>query len=127
MRRKKRKKRRGETDFFSLSLKTKQKPNPGGVLINSLHSRGGEAAANAQVAALGKWGGASACWSAFKWFFSSDAGPGCSGGFDRFPSFGLRALAWKWNFDFQLTYLGVGMICPHAVNLSMLFGAVVTW
>lgn len=79
------------------------------------------------MAALGKWGGASACWSAFKWFFSSDAGPGCSGGFDRFPSFGLGALAWKWNFDFQLTYLGVGMICPHAVNLSMLAGAVLTW
>ena len=99
----------------------------GGVLINSLHTLGGESAAQAQVGVLGRWGATSFAWSAFKWFFSSDAGPGCSGGFDHFPTFGLKALAWQWNFDFQLTYIGVGMICPYIVNLSMLVGAVLSW
>jgi len=99
----------------------------GGVLINSLHSLGGEADAAKQVTVLGRWGIVSLAWAGFKWFFSSEAGPACSGGFDRFPSLGLAALRWKWNFDFQLTYIGVGMICPHVVNLSMLAGAVLTW
>ncbi|KAM0018836.1 putative oligopeptide transporter, OPT superfamily [Helianthus debilis subsp. tardiflorus] len=26
-----------------------------------------------------------------------------------------------------MTYVGTGMICPHIVNLSLLFGAVVSW
>ena len=99
----------------------------GGVLINSLHSLGGEEDAAKQVGVLGRWGAVSLAWATFKWFFSSDAGPHCSGGFDRFPSFGLAAMRWKLNFDFQLTYVGVGMICPHAVNLSMLVGAILTW
>eukprot|EP00884_Botryococcus_braunii_P021600 jgi/Botrbrau1/8123/Bobra.0308s0016.1 len=67
------------------------------------------------------------CWSLFNWFFSSTQGPNCSGGFSQFPSFGLQALKWHWNFDFGLTYIGVGMICPHIVNASMMAGAIVSW
>lgn len=26
-----------------------------------------------------------------------------------------------------MTYVGAGMICPHIVNLSLLFGAVISW
>lgn len=26
-----------------------------------------------------------------------------------------------------MTYVGTGMICPHIVNLSLLFGAVISW
>lgn len=33
----------------------------------------------------------------------------------------------RFYFDFSLTYVGTGMICPHIVNLSMLLGAVVSW
>ncbi|KAL8095682.1 hypothetical protein AgCh_036901 [Apium graveolens] len=32
-----------------------------------------------------------------------------------------------FNFDFSLTYIGAGMICSHTVNLSLLFGAVISW
>lgn len=79
------------------------------------------------MSVLAKWGGFSFLWTSFKWFFSSLDGKGCSGGFDHFPSFGLQALKWQFNFDFQQTYVGVGMICPHAVNISMLLGAIFSW
>ena len=33
----------------------------------------------------------------------------------------------RFYFDFSMTYVGAGMICSHLVNLSLLFGAVVSW
>jgi len=33
----------------------------------------------------------------------------------------------RFYFDFSMTYLGTGMICPHKVNLSALLGAVLSW
>ncbi|KAG2389782.1 Metal-nicotianamine transporter-like protein [Vigna angularis] len=33
----------------------------------------------------------------------------------------------KFYFDFSMTYVGAGMICSHLVNLSLLFGAVLSW
>jgi uncharacterized oligopeptide transporter (OPT) family protein len=30
-------------------------------------------------------------------------------------------------FDFSLTYVGAGMICPHIVNISVLLGAILSW
>ncbi|VAH34809.1 unnamed protein product [Triticum turgidum subsp. durum] len=33
----------------------------------------------------------------------------------------------KFFFDFSLTYVGAGMICSHLVNLSLLFGAILSW
>ncbi|EEC73700.1 hypothetical protein OsI_08288 [Oryza sativa Indica Group] len=33
----------------------------------------------------------------------------------------------KFYFDFSLTYVGAGMICSHLVNLSALFGAILSW
>ncbi|XVF51226.1 hypothetical protein PTKIN_Ptkin04bG0167500 [Pterospermum kingtungense] len=33
----------------------------------------------------------------------------------------------KFFFDFSLTYVGAGMICSHLVNLSLLFGAVLSY
>jgi uncharacterized oligopeptide transporter (OPT) family protein len=30
-------------------------------------------------------------------------------------------------FDFSLTYVGAGMICPHIVNVSLLLGAILSW
>ncbi|KAG7979803.1 hypothetical protein I3843_05G149400 [Carya illinoinensis] len=33
----------------------------------------------------------------------------------------------KFYFDFSSTYVGVGMICPYMVNISLLIGAVVSW
>eukprot|EP00955_Chlamydomonas_euryale_P084405 363962-Chlamydomonas_euryale.AAC.1 len=72
-------------------------------------------------------------WGAFKWLFSGTrcalcAAPGgrC-GGFESFPTFGLAALSWKWNFDFALNLVGTGMICSHAVDWSIMLGAVISW
>ncbi|KAK3018823.1 hypothetical protein RJ639_003451 [Escallonia herrerae] len=39
----------------------------------------------------------------------------------------LNLLLMEFYFDFSLTYVGTGMICPHIVNLSLLFGAVLSW
>ncbi|KAL3649718.1 hypothetical protein CASFOL_006121 [Castilleja foliolosa] len=33
----------------------------------------------------------------------------------------------KFYFDFSLTYVGTGMICPHTVNLSLLLGAAISY
>lgn len=30
-------------------------------------------------------------------------------------------------FDFSMTYIGAGLICPHIVNISVLLGAIVSW
>ena len=38
-----------------------------------------------------------------------------------------NSLAVRFFFDFTLTYVGAGMICSHLVNVSSLFGAVLSW
>ncbi|QCD89225.1 Oligopeptide transporter [Vigna unguiculata] len=59
----------------------------------------------------------------FQWFFT--AGDGC--GFNTFPTFGLQAYSKRFYFDFSSTYVGVGMICPYLINVSLLLGAVISW
>ncbi|KAF5175599.1 Oligopeptide transporter [Thalictrum thalictroides] len=93
-------------------------------LINSFHiPREGAKQAEQQVKKLFTWFGASFFWAFFQWFFT--AGDGC--GFASFPTFGLQAFKQKFFFDFSTTYVGVGMLCPHSINLSMLFGSVISW
>ncbi|KAG6556206.1 hypothetical protein Mapa_002147 [Marchantia paleacea] len=94
------------------------------VLINSFHTSQGADVARKQVRCLGKHFTISFFWSFFKWFFS---GIGDSCGFDNFPSLGLLAYKNKIFFDFSLTYIGVGLICPHIVNCSVVFGALLSW
>eukprot|EP01018_Ginkgo_biloba_P036229 Gb_41263 [translate_table: standard] len=62
--------------------------------------------------------------TATAWFFTSIPEE-C--GFANFPTFGLKAYEQRFYFDFSMTYVGAGMICPHLVNLSLLFGAVLSW
>ncbi|CAI0398450.1 unnamed protein product, partial [Linum tenue] len=92
-------------------------------LINSFHTPQGAKLAKKQVRALGKFFSFSFLWGFFQWFFT--AGDGC--GFVNFPTFGLQAYEHKFFFDFSATYVGVGMICPYLVNISLLLGAVVSW
>jgi uncharacterized oligopeptide transporter (OPT) family protein len=33
----------------------------------------------------------------------------------------------RFYFDFSATYVGVGMICPYMVNISLLLGAILSW
>ncbi|KAK9076620.1 hypothetical protein SSX86_004954 [Deinandra increscens subsp. villosa] len=94
-----------------------------GVLINGLHSQGDDMARK-QVKGFAKYFSASFLWGFFQWFFTGKDGD-C--GFGQFPTFGLKAWKNTFYFDFSMTYVGTGMICPHIVNLSMLFGAVVSW
>ncbi|CAN1255136.1 Probable metal-nicotianamine transporter YSL7 [Linum perenne] len=86
-------------------------------LINSFHTPKGAALAKNQVTVLFKAFGGSFIWAFFQWFFA--AGDDC--GFVSFPTFGLQAYKQK------STYVGVGMICPYMVNISLLFGAVISW
>jgi uncharacterized oligopeptide transporter (OPT) family protein len=36
-------------------------------------------------------------------------------------------MGYRFYFDFSMTYVGAGMICSHLVNLSLLFGAILSW
>ncbi|KAJ8753431.1 hypothetical protein K2173_019830 [Erythroxylum novogranatense] len=92
-------------------------------LINSFHTPQGAKLAKKQVKALGKFFSFSFFWGFFQWFFT--AGDDC--GFVNFPSFGLQAYEHKFYFDFSATYVGVGMICPHLINISLLVGAILSW
>ncbi|KAK9074844.1 hypothetical protein SSX86_003163 [Deinandra increscens subsp. villosa] len=92
-------------------------------LINSFHTPQGAKLAKRQVRTLGKFFTFSFLWGLFQWFFT--AGEGC--GFSSFPSLGLKAYEHKFYFDFSATYVGVGMICPYLINVSLLVGAIISW
>ncbi|KAL3525117.1 hypothetical protein ACH5RR_013489 [Cinchona calisaya] len=92
-------------------------------LINSFHTPQGAKLAKKQVRTLGKFFSFSFLWGFFQWFFT--AGDGC--GFVNFPTFGLKAYENRFYFDFSATYVGVGMICPYLINISVLVGAILSW
>ncbi|XP_057809304.1 probable metal-nicotianamine transporter YSL7 [Salvia miltiorrhiza] len=92
-------------------------------LINSFHTPQGAELATKQVRTLGKFFSFSFLWGFFQWFFT--ATDAC--GFGNFPTFGLKAYEYKFYFDFSATYVGVGMICPYLINVSLLLGAVLSW
>lgn len=33
----------------------------------------------------------------------------------------------RFYFDFSATYVGVGMICPYMINISLLLGGILSW
>ncbi|TKY47946.1 Metal-nicotianamine transporter YSL1 [Spatholobus suberectus] len=92
------------------------------VLINGFHTQG-DKTAKKQVGGFLKYFSISFLWGFFKWFFSGTQG--C--GFAQFPTFGLQAWKQTFYFDFNMTYVGAGMICPHLVNLSLLLGAALSF
>ncbi|XP_071706939.1 metal-nicotianamine transporter YSL3-like [Rutidosis leptorrhynchoides] len=92
------------------------------VLINGFHSQGDEMAKK-QVKGFSKYFSISFLWAIFQWFFTGKG----ECGFAQFPTFGLEAWKKTFYFNFSLTYVGTGMICPHIVNFSLLFGAVISW
>ncbi|VYS67791.1 unnamed protein product [Arabidopsis thaliana] len=93
------------------------------VLINGFHTSKGDKTAKKQIRGFIKSFGLSFFWAFFGWFYSG--GEKC--GFSQFPTFGLQALDKTFYFDFSMTYVGAGMICSHLVNLSLLFGAILSW
>ncbi|BAT98752.1 hypothetical protein LR48_Vigan06g139600 [Vigna angularis] len=93
------------------------------LLVNSLHTPKGAKLAKKQVALLFKSFCGSFAFGFFQWFFT--AGDGC--GFSTFPTFGLQAYSKRFYFDFSSTYVGVGMICPYLINVSLLLGAIISW
>ncbi|XP_038982835.1 probable metal-nicotianamine transporter YSL12 [Phoenix dactylifera] len=92
-------------------------------LINGFHTPEGAKKAKKQVRALGKFFAFSFLWGFFQWFYT--AGDDC--GFAAFPTLGLKAYENKFFFDFSATYVGVGMICPYIVNISLLLGGILSW
>uniref|UniRef100_A0A2P2LD65 Metal-nicotianamine transporter YSL7 n=1 Tax=Rhizophora mucronata TaxID=61149 RepID=A0A2P2LD65_RHIMU len=92
-------------------------------LINSFHTPAGAKLAKKQVRTLGKFFSFSFLWGFFQWFYT--AGDNC--GFVNFPSLGLKAFENKFYFDFSTTYVGVGMICPYIINISVLLGGILSW
>ncbi|KAK6927737.1 Oligopeptide transporter, OPT superfamily, partial [Dillenia turbinata] len=93
------------------------------LLINSFHTPQGAKLAKKQVKVLGKFFSFSFLWGFFQWFWTG--GDNC--GFNSFPFFGLKAFEQKFYFDFSATYVGVGMICPYLINISLLVGGVLSW
>ncbi|KAB5516877.1 hypothetical protein DKX38_027525 [Salix brachista] len=94
-----------------------------GHLINSFHTPTGAKLAKKQVRVLGKFLSLSFLWGFFQWFYT--AGDSC--GFADFPSLGLKAYENRFFFDFSATYVGVGMICPYIINISVLLGGILSW
>ncbi|TKW05529.1 hypothetical protein SEVIR_7G182400v4 [Setaria viridis] len=92
-------------------------------LINGFHTPEGAKLAKKQVKALGKFFLFSFLWGFFQWFYTG----GDSCGFQNFPTLGLQAYKNRFYFDFSPTYVGVGMICPHIVNVSVLLGGILSW
>ncbi|XP_042373916.1 probable metal-nicotianamine transporter YSL12 isoform X2 [Zingiber officinale] len=92
-------------------------------LINGFHTLNGEKLAKKQVWMLGKCFIGSFFWGFFQWFYT--ASDGC--GFVSFPTLGLKAYDHRFYFDFSATYVGVGMICPYLVNVSVLLGGILSW
>ncbi|KAG0457357.1 hypothetical protein HPP92_022514 [Vanilla planifolia] len=92
-------------------------------LINGFHTPQGAKLAKKQVKLLGKFFVGSFFWGFFQWFFT--AGDDC--GFVNFPTLGLEAYKSRFYFDFSATYVGVGMICPYLVNISVLIGGIISW
>uniref|UniRef100_A0A0D9VBB8 Metal-nicotianamine transporter YSL7 n=1 Tax=Leersia perrieri TaxID=77586 RepID=A0A0D9VBB8_9ORYZ len=92
-------------------------------LINSFHTPQGVKQARKQVMLLFKSFGGTIAWSLFQWFFSS--GRGC--GFKFFPTFGLEAYKHGFFFDFSMANVGIGMMCPYMIMLSMFIGTIVSW
>lgn len=92
-------------------------------LINSFHTPQGVKLAKKQVKELGKFFSFSFLWGFFQWFYT--AGSDC--GFASFPTLGLKAYQNQFFFDFSATYVGVGMICPYIVNISVLLGGILSW
>ncbi|KAK7854314.1 putative metal-nicotianamine transporter ysl7 [Quercus suber] len=92
-------------------------------LINSFQTPQGAKLAKKQVRELGKFFTISFLWGFFQWFYT--AGENC--GFANFPSLGLKAYDSKFYFDFSTSYVGVGMICPHIINISLLVGGILSW
>ncbi|XVF44536.1 hypothetical protein PTKIN_Ptkin02bG0132000 [Pterospermum kingtungense] len=92
-------------------------------LINSFHTPKGAKLAKKQVMVLFKSFVFSIAFAFFQWFYT--AVDGC--GFSNFPTFGLQAYEKRFYFDFSSTYVGVGMICPYMVNVSLLVGAIISW
>lgn len=92
-------------------------------LINSFHTPQGAKLAKKQVRTLGKFFSFSFLWGFFQWFFTG--GDDC--GFASFPTLGLKAYQNKFYFDFSAIYVGVGMICPYLINVSLLVGTILSW
>ncbi|KAK3142027.1 hypothetical protein QOZ80_4BG0341230 [Eleusine coracana subsp. coracana] len=92
-------------------------------LINGFHTPHGAKLARKQVKKLGIFFVLSFVWGFFQWFYT--ATDEC--GFIKFPSLGMLAFQNTFYFDFSPTYVGVGMICSHIVNVSVLLGAILSW
>ncbi|PSS11243.1 Metal-nicotianamine transporter like [Actinidia chinensis var. chinensis] len=92
------------------------------VLINGFHNQG-EKMARKQLRGFVKYFSFSFLWGFFQWFYTGKE----ECGFAHFPTFGLQALKNTFYFDFSMTYVGTGMICPYIVNISTLLGAVLSW
>ncbi|KAI5007169.1 hypothetical protein ZWY2020_047117 [Hordeum vulgare] len=92
-------------------------------LINSFHTPNGAMQAKKQVSLMIQSCLGSLFMSIFQWFYSG--GPLC--GMAAFPSFGLDAFNRGFYLNLNGTYIGVGMISPYLINVSMLVGAILSW
>ncbi|KAI3919214.1 hypothetical protein MKW92_035995 [Papaver armeniacum] len=94
------------------------------VLINGFHTPQADKASKEQIRGFAKYFSFSFVWGFFQWFYAG--GDLC--GFVQFPTLGYKHGSNRvFFFDFSMTYVGAGMFCSHLVNLSTLFGAVLSW
>ncbi|GBG33106.1 Metal-nicotianamine transporter YSL2 [Hondaea fermentalgiana] len=92
------------------------------VMINGFFADNGRLA-HQQFATFGRWFCVGFFKDFFDWFFQGDG----SCGLATWPTFGMKAYDWSWSFDWSINYIGVGMLCGHSVNYSMMVGAIIGW
>ncbi|KAL6893613.1 hypothetical protein ACP4OV_007711 [Aristida adscensionis] len=94
-------------------------------VINTIHTPQGARQACKQVSVLFKTFGGTITWSLFQWLFTGGGGGVC--GFQHFPTFGLTAYHLGFYFNFSMTNVGIGMLSPYKITISMLIGSLVSW
>ncbi|RZC85754.1 hypothetical protein C5167_026426 [Papaver somniferum] len=99
------------------------------VLINGFHTPKADKMAKEQVRGFAKFFSFSFLWGFFQWFYTGGDQCGFAHSYFWVASLGavVRIPSSYFFFDFSMTYIGAGMICSHLVNLSTLFGAVLSW
>lgn len=91
--------------------------------INSFHTSQGVNKARQQVKMLFRSLGGTVFWNMFQWFFTAEKD--C--GFKVFPIFGLEAYKHGFYLDFSMSNIGIGMLCPYIITVSMFIGCVISW
>ncbi|XP_020207649.1 probable metal-nicotianamine transporter YSL7 [Cajanus cajan] len=92
-----------------------------GHLINNLHIPDGVTQTKKQVRVLKIFLLCSFLWGFLRWSFTRGVGCGLV-----LPIFGQEAYEHQFYLELSAAYIGIGMMCPHMINVSQLIGGILS-